>query len=101
MYYAPLGMISESYLLFGRRIPRRTRGTKVEVYFVPARAVWPTQLNVYVEADIGTVMAIGRQRPLLGCQHCARLEVVGADLAGLQMYAQEEERAGHFWNCCE
>jgi len=89
-----MGMISESYLLFGRQYRGELEGRKVEVYFVPPRAIWPTQLNVYVEADIGARVAIGRQRPWLDCQHCARLEVVGAGLAGLQVYAQEEARAG-------
>ena len=90
---APLGMTTKRYMLFGRQYRGEIAGREVEVYFVPSRANWPAQLDIYVEADIGTRVAIGRQRPLLDCRHCARLEVVGAEMEALQVYAQDAERA--------
>ena len=88
------GMVSKSYLVFGRQYQGELESRGVKVYFVPSQGVRPAQLNLYVEADIGTRVAIGWQRPLLDCRDCARLEVAGAELVGLQVYAQEEERAG-------
>ena len=88
------GMVSKSYLVFGRQYQGELESREVEVYFVPSQGVRPAQLNLYVEADIGTRVAIGWQRPLLDCRDCARLEVAGAELGGLQVYAQQEERAG-------
>jgi len=86
-------MDSKSYLVFGRRYQGRLEGREVEVNFVPSQGIRPAQLNVYVEADIGTRVAIGRQRPLLDCRDCTRLEAAGLGLVGLQVYVQEEERA--------
>lgn len=89
----PMGMTSERYLLFGRQYRGEVQGRQVEIQFLPARALWPTQLNVYVKAGIGTRMAIGRQRPLLDCRHCARLEMGWAELSGLHVYAEDEGKA--------
>ena len=87
---ASIGLTSQSYMFFGRQYRGAVAGRQVKVYFVPARAVWPSQLNVYVAADIGTRVAIGRQRPLLDCRACPRLET---GLAGLQVYAQDKDKA--------
>lgn len=63
----PIGLVSGSYPVFGRRYHGVIEGREMEVYFVPSQGVRPAQLNVYVGADPGTRMAIGRQRPLLDC----------------------------------
>ena len=91
---ASAGMVSKSYLVFGRQYRGVLEGREVEVCFVPSSGIRPAQLNVYVAADIGTRAAIGRQRPLLDCRDCAQLEVAGTELQDVQMYAQQEERAG-------
>ena len=89
----PAGLVSESYMIFGRQYHGVIEERVVEVNFVPSQAVWPDQLNVRVSADLGTRVAIGQQRPLLDCRDCGRLEVAGAELGGLQVYAQEEGSA--------
>jgi hypothetical protein len=89
------GMISESYLVFGRRYQGEVEGRDVEVNFLPSQGIRPAQLNVYVETDIGTRMAIGRQRPLLDCRDCVRWEVAESRLGELQVYAEEEERVDY------
>lgn len=93
---ASAGMVSKSYLVFGRQYQGVLEGREVEVYFVPSSGISPAQLNVYVAAEIGTRVALGWRRPLLDCGNCERLEVAGTELRGVQMYAQEqeEERAG-------
>jgi len=88
-------MASKSYRGFGRQYHGVLEGREVAVYFLPAQGVSPALLNVYVEADLGTRVAIGRQRPLLDCRDGARLEVAGTELEELQVYAQEEESASH------
>jgi hypothetical protein len=83
------GMGSESYLMFGRRYQGELEGREVKVNYLPAQGIQPAQLNVYVEADIGTSAAIGWQRPLLDCRDCVQLEVAPAELWGLHVYAEE------------
>ena len=87
---APMGLTARGYMLFGRQYRGVVAGRRVRIHFVPARAVWPPQLNIYVAADIGTRLAVGRQRPLLDCRACHRLET---ELAELQVYAQDEDEA--------
>ncbi len=77
---APAGMVSKSYLVFGRQYQGVLAGREVEIYFVPSSGIRPAQLNVYVAADIGTRVAMGRQRSLLGCEYCERLEAAGVDV---------------------
>lgn len=89
------GMVSESYLVFGRRYQGELEGREVEVNFVPSQGIRPAQLNVYVEADIETSVAIGWQRPLLDCRDCVRWDVAGAGLGELQVYAEEEKRVDY------
>ncbi|HEY88274.1 MAG TPA: hypothetical protein G4N98_00885 [Thermoflexia bacterium] len=95
---ASAGMVSKSYLVFGRQYQGVLEGREVEVYFVPSSGIRPAQLNVYVAADIGMRVAMGWRRPLLDCGNCERLEAAGAELRGVQVYAQEEERAGRLLN---
>ncbi len=95
---ASAGMVSKSYLVFGRQYQGVLEGREVEVNFVPSSGVRPAQLNVYVAVNIGTRVALGWQRPLLDCRDCERLEAAGAELRGVQVYAQEEERAGRLLN---
>ena len=90
---ASMGMASKNYLLFGRQYHGALEGREAEVSFMPSRALWPTQLNIYVKADIGTRVAMGRQRPLLDCRDCARMDISAAEIPGLQVYAQEEGNA--------
>ncbi len=95
---APAGMVSKSYLVFGRQYQGVLEGREVEIYFVPSSGIRLAQLNVYVAADIGMRVAMGWRRPLLDCGNCERLEAAGAELRGVQVYAQEEERAGRLLN---
>ena len=88
-----MGLSSQNYLLFGRQYHGEIEGRKVDIFFVPSQLIWPTQLNIYVEADLGTRVAIGQQRPLLDCRDCVQLDVGEAGLSGLHVVAQEEERA--------
>ena len=92
---ASKGMSSESYLLFGRRYQGKLEGRAVQVNFVPAQGIRPAQLNLYVEAAMGTRVAIGRQRPWLDCRDCVRWEVAEAGLGKLQVYAEEEKRVDY------
>lgn len=85
-----LGLTAESYLVFGRRYRGTIEGREVAVRFVPGYGIRPAQLNVHVGATPGVRMAIGRQRPLLGCRDCARLAVDGSEPGDLQAYAAEE-----------
>lgn len=87
-FLAAEGMRSESYLVFGRRYQGDLDGRGVEITFVPPQALSPAQLNVYVDADLGTRAALGWERPLLDCGNCGRSEAAETDLGGIQVYAE-------------
>ena len=86
----PSGMLSESYMVFGRQYRGTIEGRQVEINFLPPHGIRPALLNVYVGADLGVRMAIGRQKPLLDCGDCPRVEVEKTRLGQVQVYAQEE-----------
>jgi hypothetical protein len=89
----PLGLTPERYMLAGRRYRGTIEGRHVEVRYTPAQNINLAVLEMYVSADTGMRLALGRQRPLLDCQDCPRVEVAGAGLAGIQVFCQEEARA--------
>jgi hypothetical protein len=94
----PLGLLSESYNLFGRRYRGQIQGREVEVSIMPGYGVSRALLNVYVTADIGTRVAIGPSRPLLDCRDCPRLEMEDpalglGEISRLEVYAQVEASA--------
>jgi hypothetical protein len=90
---AQAGLSTESYMLFGRRYHGELEGRAVAVTFMPAQVIRPAQLNVTVRADLGTRIALGRERPLLDCRDCARVDVVGTAWEGLHVYARDAPRA--------
>jgi hypothetical protein len=89
----PSGLISESYMVFGRQYRGAIEGRQVEISFLPPQGIRPALLNVYVSADLGARMAIGRQKPLLDCADCPHVEIEGTVLGQVEVYAQEEECA--------
>ena len=89
----PAGLATESYMIFGRRYRGMIQGRQVVVTYLPSRGIWPAQLDVRVSAELGTRMAMGMRRPLLGCRDCLRLGVAQEGLAGLHVYAEDEEGA--------
>ena len=87
------GLATESYMIFGRRYRGMIQGRQVAVTYLPSRGVWPAQLDVRVSAELGIRVAMGMRRPLLGCRDCPRLGVAQEGLAGLHVYAEDEEGA--------
>jgi hypothetical protein len=87
------GLVSGSYLAFGRRYRGVIRGREVEVTFLPSQGVSAAQLNVYVSASLGTRVAIARGKPLLDCGDCPRVNLDEALLGSLEMYSRDGEYA--------
>ncbi len=90
---APSGLISESYMGFGRQYRGAIEGRQVEINFLPPQGIRPALLNVYVGAELGARMAVGRKKPLLDCADCPRVEIEETGLGQVGVYAQEEECA--------
>lgn len=86
---APAGLDSKAYLLFGRRYHGPVQGRRVEVTYLPGQAMSRSQLNVYLDAALGTRIAIGRERPVLDCGDCPGVAVEAWEQVGFQVYAQD------------
>jgi hypothetical protein len=87
------GFISKRYMIFGRSYEGTIKGKKVEVKFIPSTGLRPALLNIYIEAEIGTRLAIGEKRPILDCNDCAVLEDYDEELGENNVYALEEDKA--------
>ncbi len=85
-----LGMSSERYMLFGRHYQDWLDGRRVDIYFQPGYRLRPAVLNIYVEADLGTRLAMGSGKPLLDCRGCPRLAVGDPNLSHLHVLAQDQ-----------
>jgi hypothetical protein len=86
-----LGLAGSAYGLFGRRYTGELEGRSVEVCYSPAYALNAARVDVYVEAKLGARMAVGRQRPLLDCRDCPRLDL--GEGVGYAIYARDEPAA--------
>jgi len=80
-------------MIFGRRYTGRYKDKAFEVQYFPPQRIRAAVLDVYVRANTGTRMAVGRQRPLLDCRDCAHLAVSEPDLDGLEWFVENEPRA--------
>ncbi len=87
------GFISNSYMIFGRIYKGTIRGKNVEINFIPSTGLRPALLNIYIEANIGTRLAIGEKRPLLDCNDCSIIEDYDEVLGENKVYALEREKA--------
>jgi hypothetical protein len=87
--FAPYGLTSRGYLVFGRQYHGEVESRQVDVDFVPAQGQRPALLNVYVSAAAGTRVAIGGQKPLLDCANCQRVTVDEPTLDYLHILAQD------------
>ncbi len=85
----PMGLAAKPYALFGRQYRGLLQGRQVQVHYLPAQASRSARLDLTIDADLVARMAIGRQRPLLDCRDCPRLDTNEADMGPLQVYAQE------------
>jgi hypothetical protein len=88
----PLGLAAKPHALYGRQYHGLLQGRRVQVHYLPAQASRSVRLDLYLDAALGTRMAIGRRRPLLDCRDCPRVDVE-ADLGPLQVYAEDETQA--------
>jgi hypothetical protein len=57
------------------------------VRYFAGQALHAARLDIAVEAEPGTRMAVGRQRPLLDCRDCPQLE--GIEGVSYQVYAED------------
>ena len=87
------GLVSEGYLAFGRRYDGVIRGRQVEVTFMPAQGANAAQLNVYVSARLGTRVAIAREKPLLDCGDCPRVDLDDSPLSDFRVHSHDKEHA--------
>ena len=87
------GLTARGYALFGRRYRGEIEGREVEAIVMPAQGIRPAQLNITVQAVLGTRMAMGRKRPLLGCRGCTHVEGAGAAWDGYHIYAEDRTLA--------
>jgi hypothetical protein len=97
----PLGFAAQPYALYGRQYQGLLQGRRVQIHYLPAQANRSARLDVILDADPGSRMAIGHQRPLLDCRDCPRLASpvadagLGGDLGPLQVYAPDGPAARH------
>ena len=87
------GLVPSDYMAFGRRYSGSIDGREVELLYIPSRWMGPAQLDIHVQAELGTGVAIGRDRPLLDCEGRARLNLDDPELGHLQVYAEEDASA--------
>jgi hypothetical protein len=83
----PLGLVGRGYAGFGRQYAGVLEGRAVEVRYFPAQAMRAARLELAVEAQTGTRIAVGWQRPLLDCRDCPQLDLGGGAL--YRVYAQD------------
>jgi hypothetical protein len=91
--FVPAGFASRSYMLFGRKYAGTYRERAFDVFYFPPQRGKPASLNVYLDVATGMRMALGQQRPLLDCRRCAAVFSNEPELAGLEMFAENESRA--------
>ncbi len=89
----PEGFTSEPHMLVGRCYRGMIEGRAIEVTFLPAHGIAPALLNVIIAADLRVRMAVGRQRPRLGCTDCASMDTVGLGLEDLCVVAEDGKSA--------
>jgi hypothetical protein len=87
------GLVSESYLVFGRQYHGVIQRRQVGVTFVPSQGASSAQLNVYVSADLDTRIAVAKGKPLLDCNECPRVNLDESELGCFQVYSQKMEYA--------
>ena len=87
----PLGLAASGTAGLGRRYTGELEGRAIEVRYLAAQALYAARLDVTVEAGPGTRMAVGRQRPLLDCRDCPRLD--GIEGGSYEVYAEDVEAA--------
>lgn len=87
----PLGIVGSGYAGFGRRYTGILEGWEIEVRYFPAHGMRAGRLDLAVEGEWSTRMAVGWQRPLLDCRDCPRLNL-GKDLL-YTVYAQDDRAA--------
>jgi hypothetical protein len=80
-------------MLFGRRYRGHVEGREIEADYMPSQVGKPSLLNVYVESDVDTRMAIGTQRPLLDCADCLYVNADEKDMDHLHILARDESWA--------
>jgi len=89
--FASRGLASQSYLGLGRQYHGVVKDRLVEVNFTKGRVFQPDLLNLYVSADLGVRVAMGKQRPLLDCRDCSRVVVGEPGLNDrLEIYSESE-----------
>jgi len=87
-----MGLQGRPYMLFGRRYRGEIQGKAIDISFVRGR--WgDSALNIYIQADLQTRIAIGNNRPLLDCRNCPQVIPDAPALSHLQIYAQDEQKA--------
>jgi len=84
------GLAGQNHQGFGRQYHGFIDGRQVEVIYVPAQGLQRALLNVSVSAEIETRAGIGERRPVMDCGDCARVVVEGIELAGLEVYGEDE-----------
>jgi hypothetical protein len=85
-----LGLVTESYMGFGRRYYGELDGRQVEITYQPPQTIRDPLLNIAVSADIGTRAAIAPKRPLLDCADCPTVNV-GTPEFGQRLVVAEDE----------
>lgn len=85
----PLGLVTESYMGFGRRYYGELDGRRVEITYQPPQTIRPALLNIYVDADIGTRAAIATKRPLLDCADCPAVNIGASGLDQFLVVAKD------------
>jgi hypothetical protein len=88
---APLGLVASETPGLGRRYTGMLEGRAIEVRYWAGQALYAARLDIAVEAEPGTRMALGWQRPLLDCRDCPRLD--GIEGVSYQVYAEDAEAA--------
>jgi hypothetical protein len=87
----PMGLIRSATTGFGRRYTGVIDGRAVKVRYTPAYALSAPRLDLMVEAQLGTRMAVSRQRPLLDCRDCPQVDL--GEGVPYQVYAQDAQMA--------
>lgn len=91
----PLGLVTGSYMGFGRQYYGEIDGRRIEITYQPPQAIRSALLNITVDADIGTRAAVVTKRPLLDCADCPAVDVGMSELDQFLIVAEDETWMQH------
>lgn len=91
--FSSLGFKGSNYLIIGRQYQGSKESRKITAQYLPGLTLQNPLFEIRVETNTNENMAIGREKPLLGCVDCRKVDTTSIQLENFQIYAQDITRA--------